>query len=53
MIVFLELPMTNFTRGRDPQRVMALGFALMGGGLALLAFGSGPLNARNLLFHPR
>lgn len=41
MIVFLELPLTNWTRRRDAQRVMALGYALMGGGLALLAFGSG------------
>ncbi|MFK7850749.1 MAG: MDR family MFS transporter [Akkermansiaceae bacterium] len=41
MIVFFELPLTNLTRGRHPQRVMALGYALMGGGLALLAFGSG------------
>jgi MFS family permease len=41
MIVFMELPLTSWTRRRDAQRVMALGYALMGGGLALLAFGSG------------
>lgn len=41
IIVLFELPLTNLTRGRDPQRVMALGYALLGGGLSLLAFGSG------------
>ncbi len=41
MIVFLELPLTNWTRRYDAQKLMALGYALMGGGLALLAFGAG------------
>lgn len=41
MIVILELPLTNWTRRYDAQKLMALGYALMGGGLALLAFGSG------------
>jgi MFS family permease len=41
MIVFLELPLTNVTRRYHPQKLMALGYALMGGGLALLAFGAG------------
>lgn len=42
MIVFLELPLTNWTRCLDPQRAMAFGYALTGLGLALLAFGAGP-----------
>jgi MFS family permease len=42
MIVFLELPLTNWTRRRDPQKVMALGYAMLCGGLTLLAFGSSP-----------
>ena len=41
MIVFLELPLTNWTRRYDAQKLMAWGYALMGGGLALLAFGAG------------
>ncbi len=41
MIVLMELPLTNWTRRHHPQKVMALGYALMGGGLALLSFGSG------------
>lgn len=41
MIVFFELPLTNWTRRYDPQKLMALGYSLLGGGLALLALGSG------------
>lgn len=41
MIVFMELPLTNLTRRFDPQKAMALGYALLGGGLGLLAFGAG------------
>jgi MFS family permease len=41
LIVLFELPLTNWTRRYDHRRLMALGYALMGGGLALLAFGAG------------
>ena len=41
MIVFFELPLTNWTRRHDPQKLMALGYALLGGGLTVLAFGAG------------
>lgn len=41
LIVFFELPLTNLTRRHDAQKLMAVGYALMGGGLALLAFGAG------------
>ncbi len=40
MIVFMELPLTNLTRRFDPQRAMAFGYILVGGGLGLLAFGA-------------
>jgi len=40
MIVFLELPMTGWTRRMNAQHVMAFGYSLIGAGLALLAFGS-------------
>jgi len=40
MIVFMELPLTNLTRRFDPQRTMAFGYVLIGGGLGLLAFGA-------------
>ncbi len=39
MIVFLELPLTNVTRRFDPQKAMAFGYVLIGGGLCVLAFG--------------
>jgi len=38
MIVFLELPLTNWTRRFKPQRMIALGYSLVGLSLALLAF---------------
>ncbi len=41
MIVFMELPLTNLTRRFDPQKAMALGYVLTGGGLCVLAFGAG------------
>ncbi|MEJ6831072.1 MAG: MFS transporter [Akkermansiaceae bacterium] len=37
MIVFLELPLTNWTRRFKPQRMIALGYSLVGLSLALLA----------------
>ena len=40
MIVFMELPLTNVTKRFDPQRMMACGYVLVGGGLCLLAFGA-------------
>lgn len=43
MIVLFELPLTNWTRRYDAQKLMAVGYALMGGGLALIALGSGVL----------
>lgn len=38
MIVALELPLTSWTRRFNPQHMMALGYSLVGMGLALLAF---------------
>ena len=40
MIVFMELPLTNLTRRFDPQKAMAFGYILIGGGLCVLAFGA-------------
>lgn len=40
MIVFMELPLTNLTKRFDPQKAMACGYVLVGGGLCLLAFGA-------------
>ncbi len=36
MIVFLELPLTNWTRRYNPQRMIAIGYSLVGLSLALL-----------------
>ena len=36
----MELPLTNLTRRVDPQKAMALGYVLIGGGLSLLVFGA-------------
>ena len=38
LIVFCELPLTSFTRRFPARRVMALGYALIGGGFALNHF---------------
>ena len=40
MIVFMEIPLTNWTRKKDPQLMIGVGNALVGVGLGLLAFGS-------------
>ena len=40
MIVIFELPLTNWTRKFNPQRMMAFGYTLIGGGLGLLTLGS-------------
>ncbi|MDP4720986.1 MAG: MFS transporter [Akkermansiaceae bacterium] len=40
MIVLMELPLTNVTKRFDPQKTMAFGYVLIGGGLCLLAFGA-------------
>ncbi|MEP4077025.1 MDR family MFS transporter [Haloferula sp.] len=39
MIVFLELPLTNWTRHFNPQRIIAVGYSLVGLSLAMLALG--------------
>lgn len=41
MIVLLELPLTNWTRRFDPQKVIAVGYSLLGLSLALLAVDAG------------
>ncbi len=41
LIVLFELPLTNWTRRFEPQRVIAIGYSLVGLGLALLAFNDG------------
>lgn len=38
LIVFCELPLTSFTRRFPARKVMALGYALIGGGFALNPF---------------
>ena len=38
LIVLCELPLTTFTRRFPPRKVMALGYALIGGGFALNYF---------------
>ena len=43
MIVFMEIPLTTWTRKFRPQLMIGLGYALVGLGLALLAF-SGSLS---------
>ncbi|MEZ5301589.1 MAG: MFS transporter [Verrucomicrobiales bacterium] len=39
MVVFFELPLTSLTMRFAPKRVIALGYALLGGGFALNAVG--------------
>jgi len=41
MIVFLELPLTNWTRRFKPKRMIAVGYALVGLSLAMLALAAG------------
>ena len=40
MIVFLELPLTSFTRRFNPQKIMAIGYAITGIGMGLNFFGA-------------